>query len=280
MRYDYDILSDRIHQASMEAGDRWMLNNVTGKPIRMGDSRDHVLRTTYDVLQRPTQLFIKAGTEPEILTEKTVYGEGQGDARKHRGRIYQHFDSAGVATNVEFDFKGNLGRSTRLSSTTVGARTETYTHDTHGNMTSMPHLTLMQWDYKDQLSATSRQATNDNPPPDKVPETTFYVYDAGGQRTCKVTERQNGTRKSDPAGLVDGSNLYKYVRDNPIKLIDPIGTNPPDDDLNLTSGEIRRVPFALHVDEADAVKGNLAGGIAGSPSDPENKQFLDSRTNT
>jgi hypothetical protein len=30
----------------------------------------------------------------------------------------------------------------------------------------------------------------------------------------------------------------------------------------------------------DAVKGNLAGGVAGSPSDPENKQFLDARTNT
>jgi hypothetical protein len=43
---------------------------------------------------------------------------------------------------------------------------------------------------------------------------------------------------------------------------------------------MRRVPFALHVDEADAVKGDLAGGIAGSPSDPENKQLLDSRTNT
>ncbi len=88
-------------------------------------------------------------------------------------------------------------KSNRLSSTTVGATTEPYTYDAHGNMTSMPHLTLMQWDFKDQLSATSRQAVNATPPPDKVPETTFYVYDAGGQRVRKVTERQNGSRKAE-----------------------------------------------------------------------------------
>ena len=30
---------------------------------------------------------------------------------------------------------------------------ETYTYDAHGNMTAMPHLTLMQWDFKDQLQS-------------------------------------------------------------------------------------------------------------------------------
>ena len=34
MRYDYDMLGTRIHQASMEAGERWMLNDVAGKLIR------------------------------------------------------------------------------------------------------------------------------------------------------------------------------------------------------------------------------------------------------
>ena len=112
MHYDYDLLGHRIHQASMEARDRWMLNNVAGKPIRLWDSRDHVLRTTYDALQCPTQLFVKTGSDPEILAEKTIYGEGQGDATNHRGRIYQHFDSAGVATNEAFDFKPTFGSPT------------------------------------------------------------------------------------------------------------------------------------------------------------------------
>jgi hypothetical protein len=43
----------------------------------------------------------------------------------------------------------------------------------------------MQWNYFDQLQLSSRQGVNGN-----VPEITYYVYDAGGQRLRKVTERQ------------------------------------------------------------------------------------------
>src|SRR4029450_12575647 len=58
MRYDYDMLGNRIHQASMEAGERWMLNNVTGKPIRTWDSRGHAFRMVYDPLRRPLGSFV------------------------------------------------------------------------------------------------------------------------------------------------------------------------------------------------------------------------------
>ena len=40
MRYDYDMLGNRIHQASMEAGERWMLNDVDGQAHpRLGQPR-------------------------------------------------------------------------------------------------------------------------------------------------------------------------------------------------------------------------------------------------
>ena len=55
MRYDYDMLGNRIHQVSMEAGARWMLNDVAGKPIRAWDSRGHDFRTAYDALRRPVE---------------------------------------------------------------------------------------------------------------------------------------------------------------------------------------------------------------------------------
>src|SRR2546421_5937661 len=67
-----------------------------------------------------------------------------------------------------------------------------YTYDPHGNITAMPHLPQMSWDFKDQLSATTGMVKNDNPPPDKVPATTYYVYDAAGQRVRKITETQTG----------------------------------------------------------------------------------------
>jgi RHS repeat-associated protein len=513
MHYDYDMLGNRIHQSSMEAGQRWMLNDVAGKPIRSWDSRDHSMRTEYDELRRPLRSFVIGADvlnpAREIRFEETVYSESASSGltpaqvlqANLRGKPYKHYDTAGVVTSEAHDFKGNLSRSTRqlvqdykttpdwpqnpqpvleteifasstrydalnrpiqmvaphgnqpntkinvirtgyneanllervdawlgqtaepsalldptsanlhavtkidydakgqrtridygngalteyaydeqtfrlihlktrrtgaapqnllrrllgpaaprvtsvfqdlfytydpvgnithirddaqqtiifngqvvppqcdyaydaiyrlidatgrehigqlaqpqttwndefrvnlpqpgdgqamrnytehylydavgnfeklihqaangswtrtyaynevslieaakksnrLSSTTVGATTEPYAYDAHGNMTSMPHLTLMQWDFKDQLSATSRQAVNTSPPPDKVPETTFYVYDAGGQRVRKVTERQNGSRKAERIYL-GGFEIYREFQGNGIDI--------------------------------------------------------------
>ncbi len=478
MQYDYDMLSNRIHEASMEAGERWMLNDVTGKPIRTWDSRGFTRRISYDELRRPAGLFVmESGVDR--LAERTLYGEGQGAANNHRTRIFQVFDGAGVITSEAYDFKGNVLRSTRellpdykgevdwqqnpppddgtftasttfdalnrpialltphnastpasvvrlvfneahlldkvavnlrgaatatpfvtnidydakgqriliryangaetkyeydeqtfrlihlkttrapgqnglasqifenaaivqdlrytydpagnvtriedtallttfhngqqvepvydytydaiyrlieaegrehigqtevafapsngnlrdhpfaglspnpndlqalrsytdqyeydavgnfeklihkaangnwtrayaynelsmiestttkkgnrLSSTTIGQTTETYGYDAHGNMTTMPHLTLMRWDFDDQLSATSKQVVNVG-----TPETTFYVCDASGQRARKVTERQNGTRKGERIYL-GGFEVYREYNGN------------------------------------------------------------------
>lgn len=113
MRYGYDMLSNQVRQDSMEAGRRWGLPNVAGNPIYRWDSRDHRLRTTYDELQRPTQLFLQEAGGGELLVERTVYGESQGDDKNHNGQVFQQFDGAGVVTFEEYDFKGNLRSSTR-----------------------------------------------------------------------------------------------------------------------------------------------------------------------
>ncbi|MFL6820990.1 MAG: SpvB/TcaC N-terminal domain-containing protein, partial [Xanthobacteraceae bacterium] len=115
MRYDYDMLGNRIHQFSMDAGERWMLNDVAGKPIRAWDSRDHEFRTAYDALRRPTESRLVEGTASPVVVARTVYGESQStpEANNLRGQIVQVFDQAGVVTHDAFDFKGNLRRSHR-----------------------------------------------------------------------------------------------------------------------------------------------------------------------
>jgi RHS repeat-associated protein len=133
MRYAYDMLGNRIHQLSMEAGARWMLNDVAGKPIRAWDSRGHNFTTTYDALRRPVEQTVRGTTaesDPrtlnrDILVDKIEYGEGLASAESLnlRTRIYRHFDTVGVATSARlddddnpieaYDFKGNLLRSTR-----------------------------------------------------------------------------------------------------------------------------------------------------------------------
>jgi RHS repeat-associated protein len=77
--------------------------------------------------------------------------------------------------------------SNRLASSTVAGTTEPYAYDAHGNITSMPHLSLMEWDWKDQLQATATQVVNDG-----TPETTYYRYDGAGQRIVKATYNQRG----------------------------------------------------------------------------------------
>jgi RHS repeat-associated protein len=110
MRYDYDMLGNKVNQASMEAGERWILNDVTGKPIRAWDSRNHQFRTAYDRLRRPTESYMSESSGEELLVGRTVYGETQTspDVKNLRGKAYQAFDQAGVVTSEKYDFKGNL----------------------------------------------------------------------------------------------------------------------------------------------------------------------------
>jgi RHS repeat-associated protein len=114
MTYDYDLLGHVIQQRSMEAGDRWMLSNVAGKLIRKWDSLNRSFTTRYDALQRPTHGFVQVGAGELILLERSLYGETHPQANRNlRGKLYQHYDGAGVSTNEQYDFKGNLLQSSR-----------------------------------------------------------------------------------------------------------------------------------------------------------------------
>ncbi|GHO71422.1 hypothetical protein KSC_103140 [Ktedonobacter sp. SOSP1-52] len=107
---------------------------------------------------------------------------------------------AGDSTNLP-DYVATPGYSAR------------YTYDLHGNITAMPHLPQMNWDFKDQLSATTGMVKNDNPPPDKTPAMTYYVYDSAGQRVRKVTERQSGTRQNERT-YFGGFEVYRQYDGN------------------------------------------------------------------
>ena len=115
MRYDYGLLGSQLHQASMEAGERWVLDDVTGNPIRAWDNRNHRFRTAYDPLRRPKDSFLREGASAEVLVGHTVYGETQLNpaANNLRGRVVQIFDQAGVVTTDGYDFTGNLLHSQR-----------------------------------------------------------------------------------------------------------------------------------------------------------------------
>jgi RHS repeat-associated protein len=103
--------------------------------------------------------------------------------------------------------------SNRLSSTAISGSqslNEPYTYDRHGNMTSMPQLQAMQWDFKDELLMTQRQAVNVSDPDGNLHkgERTYYVYDATGQRVRKATESSAGVKIKERFYL-GGFELYR-----------------------------------------------------------------------
>ncbi len=96
------------------------------------------------------------------------------------GNILQLKHQAGASGNWTRNYKYTLNdASNRLNSTEiVGGNTYLYsTYDGHGNMTKMPHLQALHWDYQDQLTEVELNGTGDR---------AYYNYDGSGQRVRKV----------------------------------------------------------------------------------------------
>jgi len=126
MRYHYDMLSNRVYQNSVDAGEQWTLKDVTGNPVHQwksaakSESGPIKFETEYDALRRPSCNFVE-GYDPaqpsrKILFDFIVYGEKHPDAKKFnlRGKEFIHCDMAGVVRSERFDFKGNLEHVTRI----------------------------------------------------------------------------------------------------------------------------------------------------------------------
>jgi len=124
----YDIAGNLLYQHSMDAGERWMINDATGQPFYAWDFNNRVTpegeeideqriyHTTYDALRRPLAQQLNINNDPEWQTERFKYGDFEGlfpsseeaKQRNLRGQVYQHYDPSGLISNETFDFKGNL----------------------------------------------------------------------------------------------------------------------------------------------------------------------------
>jgi RHS repeat-associated protein len=104
-----------------------------------------------------------------------------------------------------------------LTSSKVGGTTEVFStagdgFDAHGNMLRMPHLALMQWDFRDQLQMTQRQVVgiSDTEGAAHDGECTFYVYDASGRRVRKLTRSLGGALREERVYLGSAEVYRRY----------------------------------------------------------------------
>jgi RHS repeat-associated protein len=209
MRYHYDMLGNRIHYASMEAGERWMFNDVAGNPIRAWDSRDHEFRTAYDPLRRPVGSYMSEGAGDKLLVGSTLYGETlpNPETNNLRGQVVQVLDQAGVVTSDEYDFKGNLLHSQRQLareykttldwSADVPLETDTFTsrtaYDALNRATELtaPDDSVIRPTYN-KANLLERIEVNLRGEAAATPFVTDLDYDAKGQRV--LAEFGNGIR--------------------------------------------------------------------------------------
>jgi len=111
MQYAYDMLSRQVRRTSMDSGERWILNDVTGKPLYGWDTKGNRFHTNYDPLHRPTDLEVLTLDGVNILYDKSEYGSDK--LTNQNGKLIRHFDNAGVITNTLYDFKGNTLETSR-----------------------------------------------------------------------------------------------------------------------------------------------------------------------
>lgn len=195
-------------------------------------------------------------------TERYVYDE-VGNFLKMLHRNSSPLDAGWTRTYayeemslIEDGMAGNLGKqSNRLSRTTVGngnSVIEHYSHDTHGNMTSMPHLAQMDWNFEDQLQHVELGGGG----------TAYYTYDATGERVRKVIEHQNETLKEERIYL-GGFEIYRKYNGNGNSLtLERDTLHVMDDQQRIVLIEIRK-----HGDKASPAKliryqfGNHLGSV-------------------
>ena len=125
----YDISGNLLFQHSMDAGDRWTINDAVGKPMFAWDiykpletaapEEKRLYFTTYDSLHRPTGILLKIDNAIPIQIERYEYtdttmpnGRANPNLTQHKaanliGQLKRHYDSSGMTENITFDFKGS-----------------------------------------------------------------------------------------------------------------------------------------------------------------------------
>jgi len=120
----YDIAGNLLYQHSMDAGERWTLNDAAGKPMFAWDSNerrdengvalneDRVFSTFYDALHRPTEqwLTINAGSPQMIGRSEYIDASSNvanAQSRNLCGQLHQHYDPSGLTQTERIDFKGS-----------------------------------------------------------------------------------------------------------------------------------------------------------------------------
>lgn len=115
-RYGYDLANRPWRNASIDAGLRRTVLDALGNPVESRDSKGALILNGYDEGNRPHRLWARDGVNQSMtLRQVLIYGDRPDSglsvdvARQKNllGKLYQHYDEAGLVSVPGYDFKGN-----------------------------------------------------------------------------------------------------------------------------------------------------------------------------
>jgi RHS repeat-associated protein len=121
--------------------------------------------------------------------------------------------SGGWSRRYDYAQGNNRLTGTSLPGDPKGHFPSEYIYDADGNMLRMPQLSVMGWDFKEQLQVTQKQTVKHGPG-----ERTYYIYDNIGQRVRKVTVGTNGRKRHEQIYVGDFEVYREYANDGAIEL--------------------------------------------------------------
>jgi RHS repeat-associated protein len=206
LQYRYNVINAPCWQHGTESGTNRMLLDAAGQPLYRWDAEVRRFRTEYDELRRPTVQHCDS-----VVLERFVYGEGVSGAAalNLKGRLWRHWDGAGMVEVESYDFKGTpLVTTRRFIAEPTGtphwatvnaavlesaAYSTTTVTDALGRPVSVevPDGSLLKYGYDRGGAPYSERVENLPVTGDDLDLVTETVYDAKGQKVKEV--RGNGT---------------------------------------------------------------------------------------
>ena len=168
----YSLDGQKLKSTCVDSGVAWVLNDAGGNPVFGRDAKGTVLTTSYDLLQRPLELTVRAPGGTPYVAQKTVYGESvaDGGGRNLRGEVYQTFDAAGIVTFDAYSIDGKVLQQERQLLLGIESVPDWSKPDPDA-------IYQTQWTL-DALGRVLTQSVGRRGDP--RPELVTYVYDAAG----------------------------------------------------------------------------------------------------
>ncbi len=185
LTYQYNQLNAVISQLSIDSGQQYMLTAVDGQPLYAWDADEREFYFKYDELRRPIEKWIVLGNThsatDDFLLEKMIYGESVSSAETYnlKGKLYKHYDGAGLMQAKVYDFKGNPLSAWRTFVSTYDERPN-WRVSTDSDLEATAYVTEHSHDALNRLKSITHKSTANNGSSYTTHGKTNYSYDKAG----------------------------------------------------------------------------------------------------